>query len=228
MVDVELGNDLGSLLPSELQALGTPELEEVALLRFAQRRMLQVRRESKERENRGPMVVLVDESGSMSGEREIWAKAVTLALLGIAEQERRDFALVGFNNSQRVLRWGNKPSKSDVLAWLASQATGGTSFRPALDAGMRLVEEAKAGSSHEGADLILITDADDNGSINADWREAWSERAEATGAHLYVVYVQSDMENIQPRGRRLRSTSERGGRRVRSRLTLWNLERLAQ
>ena len=43
---------------------------------------------------KGPLVVLLDKSGSMDGPRDIWATALSLALLDQAHRERRPFALV--------------------------------------------------------------------------------------------------------------------------------------
>jgi uncharacterized protein with von Willebrand factor type A (vWA) domain len=193
VVGVELGNDLMSLIPSELQALATPELEETALLRYVQGRMLQVKREGKEKADRGPIVMLVDESGSMGGEKEVWAKAVTLAMLGIAQKDKRHFAVVGFNEYPRVSDWGTDPSQATILSWLERGPGGGTLFRPALDAGMKLIEDAREGGTFEKADMIIVTDADSSDIKSQAWRKAWAARCEATGAHLYVVYVRSSL-----------------------------------
>ena len=200
VVDVELGNDLARLLPSELQAMVTPELETLALLRFSQRRCLQTRRESREPVAQGPLVVAVDESGSMQSPhcatmtREVWAKAVTLALLGIARRERRDFAVVGFNSDVRTHRWGNNPHEGEILEWLARRASGGTNFAGALRSCMDLIEESGKGGKYDKADVILITDGDE--TLDPSFAQEWRDRVKATGAHLYVVYVQTHKDTF--------------------------------
>src|SRR5579875_2950644 len=62
---VEWGDDFGRLLPGELL---------VYRLRGAE-------------SGRGPMIVCVDGSSSMAGEKEVWAKAVALTLLEIARRQ---------------------------------------------------------------------------------------------------------------------------------------------
>jgi uncharacterized protein with von Willebrand factor type A (vWA) domain len=129
----------------------------------------------------------------MGGEKEVWAKAVTLAMLGIAQKDKRHFAVVGFNEYPRVSDWGTDPSQATILSWLERGPGGGTLFRPALDAGMKLIEDAREGGTFEKADMIIVTDADSSDIKSQAWRKAWAARCEATGAHLYVVYVRSSL-----------------------------------
>ena len=53
----------------------------------------------------GPIVMVVDGSGSMAGERNIWARAVAMCLLHIARIEKRDFALVEFSSARQYATW---------------------------------------------------------------------------------------------------------------------------
>lgn len=213
VVDVELGNDLGSVLPSELQALVTPELETLTMLRYVERRLLQTKRQTIESVDQGPMVIVVDESASMkcpSGceiSREIWAKAVTLALLGVAKKEKRDFALIGFNSSVRIQCWGNTPRDTDLLEWLSRSASGGTDFGGALREALSVIESPDG--RFAAADVILITDGDD--ALDSVFVQEWRDRAKASGAHLYVVYVQTTkttFDGISDGSARLQDLSE--------------------
>jgi uncharacterized protein with von Willebrand factor type A (vWA) domain len=69
VVGVEPGGDVGRLLPSELARLVIPELELDTLRRIAEREALCREHHAVEPIGKGPIVVSVDESGSMEGEK---------------------------------------------------------------------------------------------------------------------------------------------------------------
>src|SRR5207245_9845248 len=52
---------------------------------------------------RGPMIVCLDGSGSMAGDKEIWSKAVALTLLEIARRQRRLFRFICFSSADTPL-----------------------------------------------------------------------------------------------------------------------------
>ncbi|HKA30653.1 MAG TPA: hypothetical protein VKH82_14825, partial [Candidatus Binatia bacterium] len=79
--DVELGRTLDRLLPPELLALRHPALRRDLLRRHAEGQLLCYRLRGADERGRGPMIVCLDGSSSMAGEKEIWSKAVALTLL---------------------------------------------------------------------------------------------------------------------------------------------------
>ena len=97
ITDLELGADLGRVLPSELARLRVPGLRLALLRDLAERRCLQYQLTANQALGLGPLVVALDKSSSMEGPADEWATAVALALLGIAQAERRTFGLVTFN-----------------------------------------------------------------------------------------------------------------------------------
>jgi uncharacterized protein with von Willebrand factor type A (vWA) domain len=55
-----------------------------------------------ETEGQGPIIIAIDESGSMTTDYggmtgEVWSKAVMLALLSIARLQKRDLAVIHFS-----------------------------------------------------------------------------------------------------------------------------------
>src|SRR5262249_30102207 len=84
VVGVALGGDVGKLLPSELAKLALPELELDTLRRLVERQCLCREHCSIEPVAKGPVIICVDESGSMSGEKVHTAKALALALAWVA------------------------------------------------------------------------------------------------------------------------------------------------
>src|SRR5439155_15114462 len=94
VVGVEPGGDLARLLPHELAKLAVPELELDTLRRLVERQTLCRDYHATEPVGKGPIIVSVDESGSMQGDKVHTAKALALALAWIARQQRRWCALV--------------------------------------------------------------------------------------------------------------------------------------
>ena len=95
MFDVELGRTLDRLLPPELLALrhpAPPTRPRCAVSSRAQ--LLCYRLRGADERGRGPMIVCLDGSSSMAGEKEMWSKAVALTLLEIARRQRRLFRFI--------------------------------------------------------------------------------------------------------------------------------------
>lgn len=195
VVGVEFGNDLSNVLQSELVALCDEDLQWDALLRFTEKRLLQTKREGKQRIQNGPVIVLVDESISMEGERDVWAKALALGILSIAKKEKRSFACGTFNSRCWLSDWGKNPSMDTVLSLLSRRPSGGTSFTSPLGAAMTLIERAKARDSEwEKADIVFITDGEC--CVPDHFAETYKQRMEATGAHLYVIGIGSRAQSL--------------------------------
>lgn len=173
LVGTTIGGDLPRALPTELGLLRHPRLRRVQLAKLADRRLQQYHVVGQAPKGRGPVVVLLDESGSMEGERSLWAAAVALACLGTAARERRACTVIGFNGAVRyVVRldaqgtaWRHDVHNvaqavamggcADVALHVASsQPSGGTQFAPPLLAALELED----GVTRERADLVLVTD----------------------------------------------------------------------
>src|SRR5262245_62472889 len=97
MVGVVLGGDLGRLLPHELARLVIPELEDDVLRRLVEGQVMCREYRATEPVGKGPVIVCVDESGSMEGEKAHTAKALALALAWVARHQGRWCALVGYS-----------------------------------------------------------------------------------------------------------------------------------
>jgi len=158
---LENGGDISRLVPSEIMKLGIPELELDLMRRLVERQCLCREFDSEERVGLGPVVLVVDESGSMIGSRNESAKAIALTLAWIARKQNRWCGLVAFSGGtgHRVLalppeRW----SQVDLLDWLESfLGCGSDQDVPVGEAPMIFNElSAPAGKT----DLIYITDAE--------------------------------------------------------------------
>ncbi|MCU0664950.1 MAG: VWA domain-containing protein [Myxococcota bacterium] len=153
-------DDLSRLLPSELVCLGHPVLKKLMLARFIEKQTLGYEMIGREPLSRGPVIVLLDESSSMRDEgKDIWSKAVALALLSTATKEKRHFYLVAFSASLRreVSIEPGKATLDDIAKALDSPCAGGTDFDLPLQ---RAAELLRTSPKLRNADVILITDGE--------------------------------------------------------------------
>lgn len=79
LCDVTAGDDLARLVPSELVNLADPETEAVLFRRITERAAMVYELRGKVSVSEGPIILCVDESGSMAGARDEWAKAAAAA-----------------------------------------------------------------------------------------------------------------------------------------------------
>jgi uncharacterized protein with von Willebrand factor type A (vWA) domain len=153
---VELSGDLSRLLPveSSLVAGAVPELEMLALSRVAQRRALSYRRISREPVAMGPIVVSVDESGSMEGEKIEAAKGLALAMASIARAQKRPFLLSAFSGDATIRTASGSPDA--IVEWMEQFFNGGT----VLDGPLHTLPTTAwpAGKIGARSDHIIITD----------------------------------------------------------------------
>src|SRR5690606_3157748 len=76
--DVELGNNIPNVLPSELVNMEDDVLIADFFRKFMERGLLQYRLRGEEKINKGSIIFCGDGSGSMGGDPEIWEKAMGL------------------------------------------------------------------------------------------------------------------------------------------------------
>lgn len=160
VVGVEPGGDVGRLLPDELVRLADPEQELDALRRVAERQAACREHHAVEPVGQGPVVVCLDESGSMGGEKIHTAKALALALAWVARRQRRWCALVAYSGDtgERLLplppgRW----DEGRLLDWLAAFLGRGSDLDVPVRELPRLYRELNAPPGI--TDVVFVTDA---------------------------------------------------------------------
>jgi uncharacterized protein with von Willebrand factor type A (vWA) domain len=192
LIGVEPTGEISRLLPSELGHLGHPLRSVDLIRRLGERSALGYQVRGKEKAAKGPIVVGLDCSGSMSGPKDVWANAIALAILDIARAEGRAYKLITYNGAVVNSIGADDPKKvpTDKLLEVLSQSPFGgcdldVPIAPCLDA----VEQAmKTGGVLKRADVILVTDAIAK-TIGA--KEAVA-RADRLGAHVYGILVGSN------------------------------------
>ena len=158
---IDLGSDVSRLLPSELVALRHPRLRLALMSRLLQRRALCYGMKGREPQARGPIVVLLDESSSMRDYgKDIWSKAVCLALLSTATRQKRPWHVIAFNS--RIRREVEVPvgqaTPALIQEALDHRCGGGTDFDAPIVRAMKIIETSR---TMKRADVVIITDGED-------------------------------------------------------------------
>jgi len=190
---VEQGNDISRLLPAEQVLLTDPLLEIVTLERIASRRATQYAVRGNTKTSKGPLVIALDESGSMHAQRNEWAKAAAVALCRVAFEEKRPVAVVHYSTSTVVQ--AIKPGDTGaVLQMIRHFLGGGTTIGLALRVAVNEVKEL-AQRGQKGADILLVTDGVDGDEAA---QVAAVEEALALNVRLWTVAIECELSQASP------------------------------
>jgi uncharacterized protein with von Willebrand factor type A (vWA) domain len=181
--------DVQRMLPQEMVNLADERLKLLFYARMCERRLLtyQLRgREYSDGQKRrgGPVVALIDSSGSMSGESELAAKALLLALSRRLSEERRPLRALMFSVDVESFDLYDLSGRSQFLELLCHTFGGGTDFDVALRQGIKSLSEPE----WQGADILFITDGlariRDRGCLHD-----WNCLKEKQGCRIFTVLV---------------------------------------
>ncbi len=189
--DIELGNDLALVLPSELAYLGNDESKILFWKKYAERELLQYQLRGTEKVAKGAIICMIDSSGSMGGARETWAKAVAIALLNIAQRQKRDFYGIIFSSAgDPLMEWywpkGVAPIE-DVLDFAEFEYMGGTDFELPIGRAVEVLEEQFQSEDAQKGDLVLITDGEC--AVSQDWTDKYFNAKKEFAFRMYGCLI---------------------------------------
>lgn len=160
VVGVELSGDVGRLLPSELVKLADPDFEDDAMRRLVEKQCMSRQYKGVEPVGKGPVIFVVDESGSMQGEKIANAKAFALSMAWIAKHQKRWCALIAFSGGTagNVLELPPKSwDEEKLVGWLEHFYGRGTDMDvPLVELPNKYWAELKAPRGK--TDVIILTD----------------------------------------------------------------------
>ena len=159
VASVEQGNDIPRVVPSQLIGLVDPDFEAKFDKDWAEKKLVQYRLESQPPKGRGPIVFCIDVSGSMEGDRDLWAKALFAGVAEMALRQRRWCTAIQFDNMIRRVDTFD-PRKLDpahFMECVAYFSGGGTNFARPLGRALDVIAE---GGQFAKADVIFLTDGD--------------------------------------------------------------------
>jgi uncharacterized protein with von Willebrand factor type A (vWA) domain len=158
MIGIELAGDIGRLLPVELALLADEDLELDALRRLVEKQSMCRLYEGREPQAKGPVVICVDESGSMNGEPIAQAKAFCLAMYWIARHQKRQCILVSFHCGRDSYCFAPH-SPATLIDWLEHFYGGGTDLHVPLVEVPKMWDDPYCKIEKGKTDLIVVTDA---------------------------------------------------------------------
>lgn len=162
-VGVTTGRHLERLLPHEMARMHIPALRVSFVKDFAEHSLLEYEMSGKEPLSKGPIIPVHDGSGSMNGEKFVWASSLALTLFKIAQREKRAFAGVEFGSPNQCKSWffpkGETADPMKVLDYASHFFGGGTSTVTGMAEALRIVRDVPAFST---ADIVLIGDGQDH------------------------------------------------------------------
>lgn len=182
-------DDIARLVPHELVALNHPLLKRDFQRRLLDGGLLTYSLKGVDSHGHGPIVVCLDTSSSMSGDKEIWSKAVTLTFVEIARRQRRRCHVVCFADASALREFDMNPRTNwqvalDETMDLAEHFSGGgTDFMAPLDAAMEKLSTREM----RRADIVMITDGEC--AVDAEWREEFHRAKKKKNFSLYAILV---------------------------------------
>ncbi len=167
---ITFGKNIEDTLPQELALLSNSETAILFDLKFIESRLMcfekqgyiseqkedikEEERDVEKKDKKGPIIVCVDTSGSMAGTPECIAKAITLCMASIAYKQNRDCYLINFSTTIETFDFKPPKGIKGLIVFLKSSFHGGTDVMPALDEGLKMMQEG----SYKKADLLVISD----------------------------------------------------------------------
>lgn len=154
---VAVGDDLKRVLPQELALFD--EEPDLFYYKYFQKSLLLYDLEQAHQLNeeaaRGDMVVLIDESGSMSGDPVAYAKAFAFVLREEAKKDQRRAHLVSFAHDEKDLcELRPEATQREAAEWLQRFINGGTDFVPPLNKAFQIIKEERL----RNPDVVFLTD----------------------------------------------------------------------
>ena len=190
MLEVERGDSIHRLLPHEMLTLHHPILRKDFQRRYLDQELLQYSLRGVEEKGKGPVIVCLDGSSSMAGDKEIWSKAVTLTMLEIARRQRRLFRSICFSSEETPLqildmnpRDHYEVETKTVMDLAEYFPGGGTDFQRPLDAALDCLRQTK----YKKGDVVFITDGECQ--VSADWAEVFRREKEKLGFSLFSILI---------------------------------------
>ncbi len=171
IVGVHESDDLNNLLSAEASLLGDVDTELLFLKKYADKNLMTFRYEDRRlvpsenqlteinqrvrQKEKGPFIVCVDTSESMTGRPEQIAKVLCMGILKMAINENRRAYLINFSRGIKTLDLYNiADSIDEIAAFLRMSFYGGTDVSLALYETIRQLR----GNDYEDADVLIISD----------------------------------------------------------------------
>lgn len=155
--DIQLGNDISNLLTGEYALLASEKTKPLFYRKYYNKSLKSYRKRDRIKKGCGKKIVCIDESGSTSGSKNQWAKAIAIALMDITIKNKQDFAVIHFSTSIDTNEVSAKNLDTNTIIRIAEHFMGGgTNFEKPLEKAYELLQQ----KNFKGADIVFITDGE--------------------------------------------------------------------
>lgn len=201
---IRTGNDLESVLPTELALLADRDTENIFLRRYVERQLQIFSSASRSPEpgdsDNGPVYICIDTSGSMSGTPERMAKNLAFAVSIIAQSEHRPVCLLNYSDSVDYFLLTNfDRQKIRLLKFLSFSYSGGNTENHLFEFIFRYLPQhpgfRSTSRKFSSADLLMISDFHWGGLSRRVQRYLTKARAE--GMRIYSIAIGMDEEKLK-------------------------------
>lgn len=203
---ITIGNDLSHVLPSELALLNNSTLKKDFYRRYNEKSLLQYDLKAPQPKGQGPIIGIIDVSGSMDDPDGIplqIAIATALALVDTATRQKRKAYLIFFNDSiKKEVEFLGKPEPEKFFEVAKIGASGGTSYEQPILRGLEVIQE----SSYKKADIVFITDG--VASLEDEFINKFNQVKTEKGFKFYSVLLEVESEVIKKLSDKIWSTGK--------------------
>lgn len=187
--DLSLGDDLERVLTTEFAGLMHPVLKLDFYRRYIEKELQQYEMKGTDKVARGGIVCCIDNSGSMAGDNELWAKAIALCLLHMARTQKRKFYGIHFGSTHELMEFDFSVDYSveKVLDFAEYFFGGGTAFVRPLDLALSRLRTEFDTTGATTADIVFITDG--ACGVPGPWKDNWLAEMDRIGATMWGLLI---------------------------------------
>ena len=199
IVGITYSRDIHNILPQEKLLLAEGVLETLFGVKYFENRLLTFTKEGytdysydemvedemqvAEEDKKGPIIICVDTSGSMSGVPETVSKAVTLYLATRAMKQKRNCYIINFGTKIKNMDLTYPNTMDNLIDFLRLSFNGGTDAVPALRYAIKTMNT----ENYKKSDLLFISDFVFNGFTDEDYKLAEEQKKNENRFYSLII-----------------------------------------
>lgn len=169
ITSIKFGNDISRILKYQLAYRKIKGGDTLFKINYIEKKLLEIDQNSKlldektihrkekrlKKDSKGPFILCIDTSGSMHGEPETIAKAMAMAIVKIANKEKRKCYIINFSTG--IVEFDATDISKNFQKFynfLSLSFSGGTDVEPALASAVKKTKE----NDYKNGDIIIISD----------------------------------------------------------------------
>lgn len=192
IVGATFSNDVTRTFATELALAGTNEGRALFAMKYSQKTLLTKDYEAHTKHiGKGPIVMYLDVSGSMQGDRDLWCKAIALVIAEEAVKENREVQINLFDVSIKdsIDLEPNRPNNKELLDFVCDWTLGGGTLFNSV-----LLHAGSNAAIKDKTDVLMITDG--RSDVTDPAVKAVNKLKEQTGSQWYTICIDKDDASV--------------------------------